>query len=154
MRQGPMGERDTWKYSERWTDRLQATGYCSLANMAQPPLATLRPYEMTLCAAECRGHVAMCSAECRGMLPCAAECRGQVAMCWRCGAAAHGLLCPPPRSRLVSAAARQPAVAPQWVPRRHGANTCPAVATRYWHERKLVTWFFQHISQSFMKVCS
>ena len=141
MRQGPMGERDTWKYSERWTDRLQATGYCSLAYMAQPPLATLRQFD-NIMQGTCR-HVQQVAG---GTSPCAAECRGHVAMCWRCGAAAHGLLRPPPRSRLVSAAARQPAVAPQWVPRRHGANTCPAVATRYWHERKLVTWFFQHIS--------
>ena len=62
-----MGERDTWKYSERWTDRLQATGYCSLAYMAQPPLAMVRQYiaqlhwsirRVAMCS-RVQGHVAM-----------------------------------------------------------------------------------------------
>ena len=69
MRQGPMGERDTWKYSERWTDRLQATGMQLLSYMAQPPLAMLRQYilpsytvDNTTCC-----HVQQSA---RGMSPC------------------------------------------------------------------------------------
>ena len=97
------------------TDRLQAAGWCN------PLIVHMHCYTEDIL------QVTL------DMFACAAECRGHVAMWRRCGAAAHGLPCPPPRSRLVSAAARQPAVAPQWVPLRHGVSTCPAVGTGYWH---------------------
>ena len=133
MRQGPMGERDTWKYSERWTDRLQATGMQLLAYMAQPPLATLRQYIVQLHWSI--RHVAMCSRvqeTCRhvqqsagDMLPCAAECRRHVAMCSRVqGACRHVLevwCCsswPPLSTSAVSAGLR----------RRQTTSCCSAVS--------------------------
>ena len=130
MRQGPMGERDTWKYSERWTDRLQATGYCSLAYMAQPPLATLRQFDNTM-QGTCR-HVQQSAG---GMLPCVG---GAVLQLMASSVHLRGLgwSPPPPDNQLLlrseSRAVTGPTHVQPW--------------TLDTGMLRLVTWFFCHIS--------